>query len=166
MNYQNIPINSKSNNSGNLRKIFIYNNTIISNIFSVAKLHEEILDKLSIDRILDFGMKSGNIIILENIMDLIKFYLNKNKDDLLDEINAKIFLLIEKCIKNKNSSVDLLNKIYQLISLLNKPNNIQLIEKIKLIHSMDKGLKKYSNNSEYIYSLLNCLDIIIVFKNK
>ena len=164
MNFQNITNNINSINNANLRKIFIYNTSIIANIFSVNKFHEEILEKLGIAQILELGMKSGNIVILENIVDLVIFYLNKNKNELSDEINEKIFVFIEKCIKNKINSCTLMDKIYQLISLLYSPDkldNVKKIEEIKLVQSMNIGIKKYFHDSEYIYSLISCLDNII-----
>ena len=157
---------SYSNNTANLRKIFIYNTTIIANIFSVNKFHEEILNKLEINNILNLGLKNGNIVILENIADIIIFYFDKNKENgvnLDDDINNKIFNFIEKCIRNKNNSSTLMNKIYQLISLLylpDKPDNIIKIEGMKLIQNMNVGIKKYFHDSEYIYSLIFCLIII------
>ena len=157
---------SYSNNTANLRKIFIYNTSIIANIFSVNKFHEEILNKLEINNILNLGLKNGNIVILENIADIIIFYLDKNKENesnLTDDINNKIFNFIEKCIKNKNNSSALMNKIYQLISLLYSPDKTddnKKIEGMKLIQNMNIGIKKYSHDSEYVYSLIFCLIII------
>ena len=161
MNF-NITNNSINKTNGNLRKNFIYNIAIIANIFSVNKFHEQILDKLDMNIILDLGMKIGNVVILENTIDLIMLYLNKNKNEISNEINNKIFALIEKYIKNKNSSSALLTKINQLIPILfTTGDNIKTIEDMKLIESINIGIKKYFYDSEYIYSVLNCLVIII-----
>ena len=167
MNFQNALNNLNTN--GNLKKMFIYDNNIISNIFSVNKFHEQILDKLNIDIIIELGLKNGNIIILENIADLIILYLTKNNIESKNDLVNKIFSLIEKSIKNKNSSSFLLLKIYQLISELynisdnNNFNIIQKIENLKLIESININIKKFSHDNEYIYSAINCL--VIVIKN-
>ena len=162
MNFQNDLNNS--NNNGNLRKIFIYDNSIIASIFSVTKFHEQIIEKLNINSIIELGIKSGNIVLLENIVDLIAFYLNKNNIESLNEILDKIISLIDKCIKNKNCSVSLMTKIFQLISVLYSNDNTvknEKIENLKIIESININFKKFSHDYDYIYSSLNCLVIII-----
>ena len=159
MNYQNILNISITN--GNLRKIYIYDNVVIANIFSLKKFHDQILDKLDINVVLQLGMKCGNILLLENIADLIMIYFSKNKIETQNEICDTIITFIEQCIKHKNSSNILMTKIFEIISVLYTYNNKEKIENLNLIESININIKKFSFDSEYIYSAINCLVIII-----
>ena len=164
--FQNNKFNSinsmNSVNDVNLRKIFLYDNSIIANIFSWNKYHEQILNKLDINLLLTLGLKTGNIVLLENIVDLIISFINKNGIELEEEINNKIFSLIEKYLKNKNSSSLLILKILNLMCLLYSiPDNHKKIEELKIIESINLDIKKFSYDSEYTYSALNCLCILI-----
>ena len=154
MNYQNVL-------NGDLKKIFIYDNVIIANVFSVKKFQEQILDKLDINIILELGIKSGNILLLENIADLILFYFNKNKNEKQNEILDKIFLFLEQCIKNKNSSSILMTKILDIIIVLYSSDYLEKIEQLKIIEFININIKKFSLDNEYIYSAINCLVMLI-----
>ena len=153
------------NTNSNTKKIFIYDNAIITNVCMISKSYEQIINKLGIDLILKLGTKTGNIILLENIISMIVFYLsiNSKKTDskLNNEFYDSIFAVMEKCIRNKNRSSILMVKTLKLACLLYTPSNSQKVDKLKLFESINNDIDIFSTDVDYLLSMLNCLCILV-----
>jgi hypothetical protein len=158
--------NPKAMNTSNyIKKIFIYDTAVISNVCMNSKSYEQIINKLEIDTILLLGTKTGNVILLEYIINMTFYHLSVNyrKIDLQlnDELFCSICAVIEKIIRNKNRSSILMVKALNLICLLYNQNSCQNLDKLQLLESMNNDMDIFSTNEEYILSILNCLNIII-----
>ena len=153
------------NSNNNTKKIFIYDNAIIMNIFINSKSYESIINKLGIDILLKLGTKTRNIIILENIISIITYYISitskKSEQKINNEFYDLVFAVMEKCIRNKNRSSLLMIKTLKLACFLYTPNNIQNLDKLKLLESINNDIDIFSIDIEYLLSMLNCLCIMV-----
>ena len=153
------------NNNSNTKKIFIYDTAIITNIFMISKSYEQIINKLEINTVLKLGAKTGNIILLENIIDMIIYYLTvicKKAETKLDsQFYEMVFVVMEKCIRNKNRSSLLMSKTLNLTCILYNSQNSQSIDKLKLLESIYTDIEIFSTDELYILSALHCLIILV-----
>ena len=156
--------NSMNTNSY-IKKIFIYDTAVISNVCMNLKSYEQIINKLGINTILRLGIKTGNIILLENIVNMIFYYIfinYRNTDlQLNDELFCSICAVVEKNIRNKNRSAILMVKTLNLVCLLYNQNNYQKLDKLQLLDYLNNDMEIFSTDEEYILSALNCLCILI-----
>ena len=153
------------NSNSNAKKIFIYDTAIITNICMISKSYEQIINKLEINTILKLGTKTGNIILLENINDMIIYYLTvickKSEIKLDSQFYDMVFAVMEKCIRNKNRSSLLMSKTLNLACILYNSQNSQKIDKLKLFESIYTDIEIFSTDEMYILSALHCLIILI-----
>ena len=153
------------NINSNTKKIFIYDTAVITNVCMISKAYEQIINKLGINTIIKLGTKTGNIILLENIINMIIYFISiiaKKKDlKLNDDFYDVILAIMEKCIRNKNRSSILMVKILNLACLLYNPNNRQKVDKLKLLESINQDIEIFSIDEDYLSSALNCLRILI-----
>ena len=153
------------NSNSNTKKIFIYDNSIITNVCMISKSYEQIINKLGIDLILKLGVKTGNIILLENIISIIIYYLGitskKSDSKLKEDFYDSIFAVMEKCIINKNRSSILMSKIFNLATLLYTPNNREKVDKLKLFESINNDIDIFSTDVDYLWHMLTCLCALV-----
>ena len=149
------------NNNSNIKKIFIYDTAIITNICIISKSYEQIINKLGINTILKLGIRTGNIILLESIINILNYYIEKNESKLNEEFYGSVFSVMEKCIRNKNRSSILMSKTLNLAVILYTPNNSQKIDKLKLLESIHTDIELFSLDEEYIISALICLCTLV-----
>ena len=153
------------NSNSNIKKIFIYDNSIITNVCMISKSYEQIINKLGIELILKLGTKTGNIILLENIINMIIFYIGisskKAEIKLNDNFYDSVFAVMEKCLRNKNRSSILMSKTLNLASLLYSPNNKQKVDKLKLFESINNDIDIFSTDVDYLFPMLTCLCILV-----
>ena len=153
------------NSNSNIKKIFIYDNSIITNVCMISKSYEQIINKLGIELILKLGTKTGNIILLENIINMIIFYIGispkKAEIKLNDNFYDSVFAVMEKCLRNKNRSSILMSKTLNLASLLYTPNNKQKVDKLKLFESINNDIDIFSTDVDYLFPMLTCLCILV-----
>jgi len=163
MDYNENPKAININN--NSKKIFIYNTGIIANICMTSKSYEQIINKIGINTLIKLGTKTGNIIILENIINMIIYYISiistKKEEKLNDDFYDLIFAVMEKCIRNKNRSSILMSKTLNLACILYTPKKTQKVDKLKVFESINIDIEIFSSDQEYLLSALNTLCILI-----
>ena len=154
-NPKSISINS------NTKRIFIYDNAILTNIYIMIKSYEQILKKIDINTLMKLGIKTLNIILLEYITNILYYYIKKNEANLTDEFYDKVIGIMEKCIRNKNRSPTLMSIIFNLAILLYTQKNSQKVDKLKILDSINSDIEAFSSDERYLISALNCLTILV-----
>ena len=147
--------------SSNTKRIFIYDNAILTNIYIMIKSYEQILKKIDINTLMKLGIKTLNIILLEYITNILYYYIKKNEANLTDEFYDKVFAIMEKCIRNKNRSPTLMSIICNLAILLYTQQNSQKVDKLKILDSINNDIEAFSYDERYLISALNCITVLI-----
>lgn len=144
-----------------MKKIFLYDNIIFSNICKNKKGFEAVFNKIGLDKLLILGKKTGNIDLLEAIITMLINYLrHTDKEGLSDAFWSDVLLIINKCLNLKDRSPSLIAKTMILISLMFMPKLIPFIEKLDLINHLNYDFDKFKEDKEFLNASLRCLSVI------
>ena len=150
------------NSNEEIRKIFLYDNIIFSNICNNKKGFEKVLEKIGgIEKLIDLGKKTGNELILEIIISMYINYMNNNNiNEIDDNFWNDVFIFINLCFDLKNKTSKLISNIYELISLIYIPKLKNRIDEMKIIDKMNNDFDKFHNLIQFINNIIKCLTII------
>ena len=152
------------NSNEEIRKIFLYDNIIFSNICNNKKGFERILEKIGgIEKLIDIGKKTGNELLLETIISMyINYMKNNNLNEIDDNFWNDVFIFIDLCFDLKLKSSTLISSIYELISLIYIPKLKKRIDDLKIIDKMNNDFDKFHNSIQFINNIIKCLSIITI----
>ena len=145
-----------------IKKIFLYDNIIFSNCCKNQKGFEFIFNKIGLEQLMSLGKKTGNVVLLEAIVDMLINYLRgiQNKNDLNDTFWGDVLTIINKCYELDGRTPQLISKAQTLISLMWIPKLVPYFDKMEILKKMNDEFPKFKSNLDYLNSLLNCLSII------
>ena len=144
-----------------MKQIFLYDNITFSNICKSKKGFEVVFNKIGLERLLELGKKTGNVDLLEVIINmLINYVRHQNKNELKNEFLQACIIIINKCLGLKDKTVSLISKTFILISLLYMPSLNDDFEKMKIISHMNANFNMCKDYTEFITAVLSCLCII------
>ena len=145
-----------------IKKIFLYDNIIFSNICKNQKGFEEIFNSLGFDNLISLGKKTGNVILLDAIMSMLINYLEgiENKNSLPDSFWGDVLTLINKCFELNDRNPSLISKTQKCISLMWLTKLIPYFDKINILKKINENFENFYYDKDYLNSLLNCLSVI------
>ena len=148
--------------NGDVQKIFLYDNVIFSNLCKDKKAFDKIFDKIGLDKLLTLGKKTGNVNLLDAILNMVKNYIkNKPKEEVPEEMYDTIFQILDKCKNLRDRTAPLMSKVLDIGS--NLYNNDKLkpkVEKLGLLKSINNDFPKFKNDHQYLNSALNCISTL------
>ena len=149
--------------NGDVQKIFLYDNVIFSNLCKNKDAFDKIFNKIGLDKLLNLGKKTGNVNLLDAILNMIKNYIKNtpNKEDIKPEMIDIIFLILEKCINLRDRNAPLMSKVLDIGTNLYGTESLKpKVEDLKLIKSISNDINKFKNNKQYLNSAINCINAL------
>ena len=144
---------------------FYYDNIILNNITKYNQGYESLYNKIGFEKILNIAKNTNNINMLNFIIISLnnKLENSKEKDELkISELIKDIIFICKKIfdLDSENKKVENIIQIFNLISKLYTKENESLFTDLNIIKIINTSFDKYKNNSDYIKSVINLLQML------
>ena len=149
--------------NSDVEKIFQYDNVIFSNLCKDKNAFDKIFNKIGLDSLLSLGKKTGNVNLLDAILNMVKNYMkNKpNKEEIPPEILDSTFQILDKCKNLRDRTAPLMSKVLDIgANLYNTDKLKPKVDKLGLLKSINNDIKRFKNDNDYLNSALNCISTL------
>ena len=143
-----------------IEQLFLYDNVIFSNLCKDKNAFDEIFNKMGLNDLLALGQKTGNINLLEAIINMLRNYIEnaENLDEIPKQVLEPTFDILKKCSQLNDRTPTLMSKVLGLGTMLyNNEKLRQRVDGLDLIHSMNADMDKFSGDHDYLNACLGLL---------
>ena len=145
-----------------MKKIFLCDNIIFSNVCKTKKGFELIFNKIGMEKLIELGHKTGNVTLLEAIINMLVNYVKNypNKDEIKPEFWESVLDLMRRCYKLKDRSPVLLKNVFDLVSLMYLPHLQIHVDRLKTIEQLNHDFNRLKSNLDGLNSGLIALSVL------
>ena len=106
--------------NSDIQTLFKHDNVIFSNLCKNKNVFDEIFSKMGLDKLLELGKKTGNVNLLDSILNMVKNYVKNtpDKSKIPPKTLDSIFEIMNKCEGLNDRHEPLMSKVLDLGDLL------------------------------------------------